>query len=457
MLERVKWRLDGLRWPLGSAFLAAYAWTSFSPASTGTVIFLGVGIFLYVLSVPWASSFHRMFALVALSTLTVSLATGRFVPTEFFEGLPQYFDIVAVLIVLSVAGYPIRAVRYEAHIRALIGRMSSRGISPSVATGALGHVLGAVLDVGAFVLIDVIARRAMPDGRTEALMWAGRAFTFVPLWSNLNVMTATTIGLTGVYYPDLLLLILPFVLVGLALTLFYAQRTGSNVEAPPDDTGTLLDRGTAAVLLYPILLVTSVGIINHYIDQLSLIAVISLTIAVIVVFLGVLATILTRSFSPILRLARETRGALTSSHAEFALFGSAGVLVLSLQSLGALDPIGTLFESLPAFLIAPGLTLFMALGFLIGIHVIPMVLMIDTVFPLDSGSSPALWAAAILLGSQVVLLLTPFSNAVTMLSRLTALHPLDIGFKRNWTFSLLYTISAITYLGLLTLLLSPGG
>jgi hypothetical protein len=93
------------------------------------------------------------------------------------------------------------------------------------------------------------------------------------------------------------------------------------------------------------------------------------------------------------------------------------------------------------------------MGFIAGIHVIPMVLLINTAFPLDSGPSPALWAAAILLGSQAALLLTPFSSAVTMLSRLTGLHPLEIGPRRNWRFGLAVTLAAFLYLGVLTFLL----
>jgi hypothetical protein len=78
---------------------------------------------------------------------------------------------------------------------------------------------------------------------------------------------------------------------------------------------------------------------------------------------------------------------------------------------------------------------------------------LNTAFPLDSGPAPALWAAAILLGSQSVLLLTPFSTTVTMLSRLMRLHPLEVGPRRNLGFGLVVGIAAIIYLGLLTLLL----
>ena len=52
-----------------------------------------------------------------------------------------------------------------------------------------------------------------------------------------------------------------------------------------------------------------------------------------------------------------------------------------------------------------------------------------------------------------MLLLTPFSSAVTMLSRLTGLHPLEIGPKRNLGFSVALFIAAALYLGALTLLL----
>jgi hypothetical protein len=58
-----------------------------------------------------------------------------------------------------------------------------------------------------------------------------------------------------------------------------------------------------------------------------------------------------------------------------------------------------------------------------------------------------------LLGAQSTLLLTPFSSAVTMLSRLTGLHPLEIGPRRNLGFGLVVGFGSILYLGVLTLLL----
>jgi hypothetical protein len=94
----------------------------------------------------------------------------------------------------------------------------------------------------------------------------------------------------------------------------------------------------------------------------------------------------------------------------------------------------------------------MGVGFVAGIHVIPMVLLLNAAFPLDGGPAPALWAAALLLGAQSTLLLTPVSSAVTMLSRLTGLHPLEIGPRRNLGFCLIVGLASILYLGLLTLL-----
>ncbi len=450
--ERVRARLDGLRPILGGAFLVAYAWSNFAPAFFGAAAFLGTGAVLYALSLPWASAFHKGLALVSFAMLGATFATGRFEAGAFFGGLPAYFNVVAVLLVLSVAGYPIRAARYEAQIRALIATLTRRGVGVRATSGVLGHVLGAVLDVGAFVLIDVILGRAAPRGRVEALTWAGRGFSFVPLWTNLNVFTATTIVLTGASYPNLLALTLPFALLGLGGTLFFAQREKGDPEDPPD-SGTPLDRGAAAVVLYPVALIAAVACVNLLAPAVPLTAAIAVTVAVVVVLIACLATAVLRRVSPLRRLVHETRGSLTASHAEFALFGSAGILVLSLEALGALTPLGDLLSALPPALVALALAVVVGLGFLVGIHVIPMVLLINTAFPLDSGPAPALWAAAILLGSQAVLLLTPFSSAVTMLSRLTGLHPLEIGPRRNWGFGLLIALAATLYLIFLTSLL----
>ena len=445
-------RLDGLRPFLGAAFLAAYAWSNLAPSSLGTAVLLGTGAILYALSVPWSSTFHRVLALVSFAALGMVFATGQFEADTFCEGLPAYYGVVAVLLVLSVAGYPIRAARYEVQIRALVAALTRRGAGVGTTSGLLGHVLGAVLDVGAFVLIDVILGRTAPHRRVEALTWAGRGFSFVPLWTNLNVFTATTIVLTGVSYPNLLALTLPFALLGLAATSYFAQREKGEVEDQPESDEPL-DRRAAAVVLYPLLLIATVALANLLFPGLSLTAAIAVTVAVVVALIAALAAAVLRRISPLRRLAHETRDSLVASHAEFALFGSAGILVLSLEALGALAPLGELLSALPPALVAPALMITIGVGFLVGIHVIPMILLINTAFPLDSGASPALWAAALLLGAQSALLLTPFSSAVTMLARLTGLHPLEIGPRRNWRFSLLVTLAAFLYLGFLLLLL----
>ena len=442
--------LDALRPILGVLFLAGYAWQTFAPGTFGTELFLGVGAVLFVISVPWSSSFHKAFALVAFAALGATLIFGRFDFVDYYRGMPAYFGIVAVLLVLSIAGYPIRAARYEVQIRALMASLTRKGVKVKTTAGALGHVLGAVLDVGALVLIDVITGRSAPKERPDALKWAGRAYSFAPLWTNLNLLTATTIVLTGVSYPSLLAVTLPFVFVGLAGTLLFAQREGGEGEEIPRSP---LDRGAAAVLLYPVLLVGAVALVNIAFPALPLTAAIAMTVVVIVVLIATLAVVLTRGMSPLVRLGQETRGSLQTSHPEFALFVSAGILVLSLKELGALAPLGALLSALPVVLVAPALALIMALGFVAGIHVIPMVLLLNTAFPLDAGPAPALWAAALLLGSQSVLLLTPFSTTVTMLARLTGKHPLEVGPGRNLWFGLVVAVGAMLYLGLLTLLL----
>jgi hypothetical protein len=434
-------------------FLAAYAWSNLAPSPVATAVFLGTGAVLYAMSVPWSSAFHKGLALVSFVTLGAVLVAGRFDAGAFVEGLPDYYGVVAVLLVLSVAGYPIRAARYEAQIRALVAALRRRGAGVGTASAIMGHGLGAVLDVGAFVLIDVVVGRAAPRSRIDALTWAGRGFSFAPLWTNLNVFTATTIVLTGVSYPNLLAVTLPFAVLGLTATALFAQREKGEAESPPGPAAPL-DRKAAAVVLYPVLLVATVALANLLFPGLSLTAAIAVTVAVVIVLIGVLAAVVLRRISPLRRLAIETRGSLVASHAEFALFGSAGFLVLSLGQLGALAPLGNLLSALPPVLVAPALMLAISVGFVVGIHVIPMVLLINTAFPLDGGPTPALWAAALLLGAQSALLLTPFSSAVTMLSRLTGMHPLEIGPQSNWGFGLAVTLAALLYLGVLTLLLS---
>lgn len=88
------------------------------------------------------------------------LLSGRFEIRAFFEGLPDCFNIVAVLLVLSIAGYPIQAERFTNQIWALMAALARRGVGIRATACGLGQVLGAGLDVESLVLVDVISRRA---------------------------------------------------------------------------------------------------------------------------------------------------------------------------------------------------------------------------------------------------------------------------------------------------------
>ena len=120
--------LDKLRPVLGVVFLIAYVWQTFAPGSFGTDLFLGVGAVMFAISVPWSSAFHRGFVLVAFVALGAVIFSGRFEFADFYKGMPTYFGIVAVLLVLSMAGYPIQASRYEVQIRALMAALTRRGV-----------------------------------------------------------------------------------------------------------------------------------------------------------------------------------------------------------------------------------------------------------------------------------------------------------------------------------------
>ena len=448
--ERLRGSLDGLRPLLGTVFLIAYAVSALSQIPAATWVFVGSGIALYTFSVPWANPFHRGMAAIAAVALGAAVLTGSFDPAGFLEGLPTYYGIVAVLLVLTVAGYPIRAARFERHVGDLLASMSRRGVGLKTAGGGLGHLLGVALDVGSFVLVDAFSRGAPREERLGALIAAGRGFSFIPMWANLNIMTATTITLTGVTYPALLAVALPFVIPGMALTLLAAQRGNPDAGETPANKPS---PEAALVPLYPLLLVVVVAVTGYLFPGIQLTTIIALTIAAVVAVIALSATLATRRISPATRLARETRTSLSASHNEFALFGSAGILVLSLTQLGVLEPIGGLFSALPGLLIAPALAVAMALGFIAGVHVIPMVLLVDAAFPLDAAPSPALWAVAILLGAQSAIMITPFSSSVTMISRLTGKHPFEVGPGRNWRFCLISSVCGLAYLGLLSVLL----
>ena len=100
---------------------------------------------------------------------------------------------------------------------------------------------------------------------------------------------------------------LPFVFIGLTVTLLFAQREGGEVEEIPRSP---LDRGAAAVLLYPVLLVSAVALVNVSFPALPLTAAIAMTVAALV--LSVASIVLMQALLPerpraeILKLAGES-------------------------------------------------------------------------------------------------------------------------------------------------------
>lgn len=444
-------QLDRVRVALLPVFLAGYFWWVFAPGGFANWLFIGSGLVLLSLSMLRAGAFHRGLAAAAVVALLLSVALGRFDSALMFSDLPSYFAIVAILQVLSLSGYPIRAARFDRRIRALMSSLARRGAKTGTTATSMSQVLGAVLDVGAYVLIDVVFSKAAPKERINAI-WGARSFSFVVLWTNLNLLTATAIVLTSTSYLGLLAVSAPYLVVGLgAMVLLSQTRKGGDIEV---DDEAKLDAGALAVVMYPIGLIAAVAAVNYIVPGFALTSAIAVTVGGAVVVIALIATLAARNGSPLTRLATETKQSFAASSPEFALFGAAGVLVLSLQSLGALAPLGTFFSGLPALYVPLALFAVIAVGFVCGIHVLPMVLLIDSAFPLSGGEMPAVSALAIILGCQVALLVTPFSNSVTMLSRLSGLGPFEIGPKRNWRFALATGVAAVVYLCVLTLLFS---
>lgn len=259
--------MDALRFLLCLILLGGYFWSSLAPNPYATGVFLVSGLAMLGLSVPRSTSFHKGLSVAAFVAFVAVVFSGRFEVDVFAEGLPAYFGIVAVILVLSMAGYPIRAARYESQIRSLMAALARRGARPKATAGVMGHALGSVLDVGSFVLVDVIFSRAAPAERVEALKWAARGFSFTPLWTNINLLTATVITLTGVSYFDFLGVSLPFVVVGVALLVLFAQRAGGEFEA--DVSAPPLDKGGVAVVAYPVALIGAVALVNFSLPSLS--------------------------------------------------------------------------------------------------------------------------------------------------------------------------------------------
>ena len=233
------------------------------------------------------------------------------------------------------------------------------------------------------------------------MKWAGRTFSFAPLWTNLNVLTATTIVLTGVSAPD--------APRGYAARVYrprwdVAFRPEGGGRGRRDPTGTA-GPGAAAVLLYPVVLIAAVALVNLAFPKLPLTAAIAVTVAIVLFFIAVLAAAL----APQGVVPRTAR----TGDARFA--HGLALRVRPLRSRRHPRPLSesprcsSAARRIPLCLAhgprrAPALALIMGVGFVVGVHVIPMVLLLNTAFPLDGGPAWALWAAA-LLGAQS----TPFS------------------------------------------------
>ena len=152
------------------------------------------------------------------------------------------------------------------------------------------------------------------------------------------------------------------------------------------------------------MLVTAVALVNLTFPALPLTAAIAVTVATIVLSIAALAAVLTRRASPLARLGKR-RAARSRPRTPSSPFSGLPASSYSLsESPWRPRTARRISLALPTVLVAPALALIMGVGFVAGIHVIPMVLLLNTAFPLDGGPAPALWAAALLLGAQSTLL-----------------------------------------------------
>ncbi|MGI8649552.1 MAG: hypothetical protein ACR2KW_04115, partial [Rubrobacter sp.] len=119
--------LDGVRVALLPVFLAGYFWWVFAPDGLGAALFIGSGMVLLVLSMSRAGAFHWGLGVAAVAALALSIVLGRFDAGLMFRELPSYLAIVAILQVLSLSGYPVRADRFDRRIRALMSSLARRG------------------------------------------------------------------------------------------------------------------------------------------------------------------------------------------------------------------------------------------------------------------------------------------------------------------------------------------
>ena len=419
----------------------------------------GLAIFFLVFSVPQLRGTVRFlvfFMLVAGSLMFV--ASGKGLP-DFLLGLQDMVNLLCILMVIELAGFPISMMDLKPLFRPLVD--STRNpIFFYWILSLCAMVLGAVINLAIVPIIyyavwDTLQEKGLHDPRAMGNS-IKRGVALALFWTPLGIMMAITLEYSGVLWLEMVPVLFPLTALALVISLFsdflQAKKEGKRVGPARDRTqvpglGSFFWATFFPLAFYVLVLMACVLFLN--------------TIA----GLGMIDTLIITAVSipfawSFLRGERKQVAKRTRDHFQqkvprlgqpFSLFLAAGIFAQGLRSFGFEALVDHVLLFLLDYLGAVGIVMVIVFTIVmlswVGVHQMVSLVIIGQNINFDSGIMPPLfYAMAMMLGGSFANLTSPISAITLIISSYFNRSPFEVGLRWNAIFVALFLISVPFFL-----------
>lgn len=460
--------------------IAAYLGSCLFPNGIGSSLIPLLSLAIIITAFRSVSRFVLITGSLFLAVgVLLFVAEGTPVP-EVIHSFGYMLNVLSLFALIPLIAVPLQLGRYEIGVQAVIrSRVRHSGMLYAV-TSSLSYMFCAFMNLAALPMVHQTVRPSLDlYPIQERDRFISRAITHgysMPvLWSPLAPIMGIVVEMTGVRWSDILPVVIPLSLAGLALDIgmgmwtakrrmksrnAMAQISGLAASAAvpaeqaraggPRLSEVLSDNGAKHPLHIAAAIISFNGLVLLF-EELTSISFLILVTVMVIPFAYVWSVLIGRG-RLFLRTAREKLPQqLLRMQDQFFVYLSAGFMITAIRTTGAGSVIN---EGIAAFKDAIGSDIFLLcipfIPFLlafVGLHpAVGLALAAESLDPAVLGLSPQLTAIAMLTGASAAFLMGPYNATAGMMAGLVNRSPYRIS---NWNAP--YTAA---YLGLSLLLLS---
>lgn len=445
------------------------------PSNVLTILMAGVTAMALILALPQAKGTSRWMSIALLGVSVPALAVTKAPLDAWVAGINAMGNIVVFIMLLQIMAFPIQLGGYSEGLKAVLLKYFRRERPLYFATCAFSFLVGGFVVSGSLPisyyamqpLADSVARRPKKFLATAML----RGYCASILWTPTAVYVGVALAQTGVSWVRFLPWALLMSAIVIILTVVAEMVKGygkkplaAKAEAALAESAAGLAgeegrpwmplpqarRTAVAFVGIFALLITAINLFTHW-SGLDIIHSMSI---VIVFFSSIWAFLLGAGRSYTRKICQHFGASLASFSSLVALLISVGLFGQAVKCLGVDAYFAHGFEyvaRLSPALLTGSFELFVFLLALLGVHpILSIVLMRPAHLVSLFGLSPELTVLALVAGSAVSYIVSPFSSTTFVMSGLTGETPVTVGLKWNGLFSALFMAVSVSIIILLS-------